>query len=380
MGCGASSARGDASSAGGDASPISASPISEYAPTLPHNSIPALPVPAHAHLVGRSAEGGGQSLHGAVGCCTAVGHRPKSSAQGELLNQDRGIVAWPLGGKGDEARLLLGVFDGHGPRGEAVSDFVALSLLASLEGQLAGRTSGGGYQVSPDNGKLSWVAAGGCSEAPLLESALEDVEARLCVEHKHLAHHNGTTALLALLRPGAVSVASVGDSRCVAAVADQTSGAWVARDLSTDHTPAAPAERARILELGGALTSDGDAYVTSDGYGGGGDGAVRVLSKSSLSSLALSRSVRGPRPTFSLHVLVIPPSPPLPPPPPPVAPPPPRPPPRWGAARRRSAPRRVRFLGGRTPPRGGGGALFLFSKDAIYPVVAGCALNIHWWL
>ena len=272
-------------------------PTSEYAPTLPKNSVPERQVPAHAHLVGRSTEDGGQCLHEAVGCCTAVGHRPRSSAQGEVLNQDRGIVAWPLGGKDDEARLLLGVFDGHGPRGEAVSDFVALTLLASLKERLAGKTSSGEYKLSPTDGQLSWVAAGGGSEAPLLELALEDVETRLCVEHKHLAHHNGTTAVLALFRPGAVSVASVGDSRCVAAVANLTSGSWVARDLSTDHTPEAPRERARILELGGALTSDegghgkGHGKDLGNGHGHGGGGAVRVLSKSSLSSLALSRSV-----------------------------------------------------------------------------------------
>ena len=252
-----------------------------YAPTLPQNSVPAQNVPAHAHLLGRSTNGGGQSLHECVGCCTTVGHRPKSSAQGEVLNQDRGIVAWPLVGKGPEARLLLGVFDGHGPLGEAASDFVALTLLTALEEQLAGKTSSGGCQFSPVAGKLSRMAGADASEAKLLERALVDVETRLSIEHKHLAHHNGTTVLLALLRPGAVSVANIGDSRCVVGVADRTNGTWEARDLSIDHTPAVPRERARVLKLGGALTGD-----TNDAFG-----AVRVLSKSSLSSLALSRSV-----------------------------------------------------------------------------------------
>ena len=275
MGCGASSQAG----ASLDDSFVRRN--SQYAPTLPQNSVPAQNVPAHAHLLGRSTNGGGKSLHECVGCCTTVGHQPKSSAQGEVLNQDRGIVAWPLVGKGPEARLLLGVFDGHGPLGEAASDFVALTLLTALEEQLAGKTSSGGCQFSPVAGKLSRMAGADASEAKLLERALVDVETRLSIEHKHLAHHNGTTVLLALLRPGAVSVANIGDSRCVVGVADRTNGTWEARDLSIDHTPAVPRERARVLKLGGALTGD-----TNDAFG-----AVRVLSKSSLSSLALSRSV-----------------------------------------------------------------------------------------
>lgn len=47
------------------------------------------------------------------------------------INQDRGVVCWPFHGSYNEA--LLCVFDGHGPRGEKISEFCTQTLPELLE-------------------------------------------------------------------------------------------------------------------------------------------------------------------------------------------------------------------------------------------------------
>jgi len=46
------------------------------------------------------------------------------------VNQDRGGVQCPFGGRGDAAFFC--VMDGHGPRGEVISDFCMRTLAAAL--------------------------------------------------------------------------------------------------------------------------------------------------------------------------------------------------------------------------------------------------------
>jgi len=62
---------------------------------------------------------------------------------------------------------------------------------------------------------------------------------------------SGTTACVAVVRAGVITVANVGDSRCVVC----TEG--IAKDLSVDHKPEDEVEKTRIEKAGGKITKEG---------------------------------------------------------------------------------------------------------------------------
>ena len=49
------------------------------------------------------------------------------------INQDRGVVCWPFNGSYDQA--LLCIFDGHGSKGERVSEFCMKTVPELLEAE-----------------------------------------------------------------------------------------------------------------------------------------------------------------------------------------------------------------------------------------------------
>mgnify|MGYP002038610369 CR=1 FL=1 len=49
------------------------------------------------------------------------------------INQDRGVVCWPFNGSCNQA--LLCIFDGHGSKGELVSEFCMRSVPELLEAE-----------------------------------------------------------------------------------------------------------------------------------------------------------------------------------------------------------------------------------------------------
>ncbi|KAL5248199.1 hypothetical protein ACHWQZ_G017393 [Mnemiopsis leidyi] len=63
---------------------------------------------------------------------------------------------------------------------------------------------------------------------------------------------SGTTACVAVVREGVITVANVGDSRCVVCTKDGS-----AIDLSEDHKPESEIEKARVEKAGGKITKDG---------------------------------------------------------------------------------------------------------------------------
>jgi len=63
---------------------------------------------------------------------------------------------------------------------------------------------------------------------------------------------SGTTACVAVIQEGVITVANVGDSRCVVCTKD-----GVAVDLSEDHKPESEIEKNRVEKAGGKITKDG---------------------------------------------------------------------------------------------------------------------------
>ena len=60
---------------------------------------------------------------------------PKGSGAKAKINQDRGVVCWPFCGSYNEA--LLCIFDGHGRKGEQVSEYCMTTVPELLEEDLS---------------------------------------------------------------------------------------------------------------------------------------------------------------------------------------------------------------------------------------------------
>ena len=226
---------------------------------------------------------------------------PKGTTSKAKINQDRGVVCWPFCGSYNMA--LLAVFDGHGSRGEKASEFCMKRLPEVLEEE---------YDALLDD------------PAACLKRAFVAIDEELRLESDHKAHMfgSGTTATVAFMRGTAMWVAWVGDSRAIkasrvtaagpaaAAAAPSASStarasrasrlskegskdeaakpaepsppAVLAADLSRDHKPDDPSERARIEAAGGTIRKGGSS--------GEGAGSLRVWNKGAV-GLAMSRSI-----------------------------------------------------------------------------------------
>ena len=143
-------------------------------------------------------------------------------------NQDTALVTAGRGG----GPTLVGVLDGHGPRGS----FVAQTAAACLRGRLEPCTRGA--VPAPHGG--DW------------ERVFADVDAQL--QGQIGPGCGGATASLALVCPcdRSLSLAWVGDSRGIAASV-RSGGGVAVRALTTDHTTDNPAEVRRIIKAGGVL-------------------------------------------------------------------------------------------------------------------------------
>jgi len=161
-----------------------------------------------------------------------VGLSCKKGLKPESPNQDDFCILCA-----DDTRVY-GVFDGHGPCGHDVSNFVQLSLLRDFAQHPQ-------FQDDPEKA-LGMAFAQAQSHCVRCQS-----EGRLDCSL------SGTTATLALLRRDVLYVAHVGDSRAVLAKA--SFGGFQSEDLTHDHKPTCEGEQRRIEAAGGEVRRlDGD--------------------------------------------------------------------------------------------------------------------------
>lgn len=176
----------------------------------------------------QTEKGGGDAVAG-----LKVGYACKKGLKPESPNQDDFCIF-----RSDTASIY-GVFDGHGPYGHDISNFVQENLPRSLALHQS-------FQDDP---------------VQALTEAFSETQ-RLCTDSENQSRFDctlsGTTATLVLLRDGTFYVAHVGDSRAV--LARRGSGnELIARDLTVDHKPTHEAERRRIQQMGGqVLRLEGD--------------------------------------------------------------------------------------------------------------------------
>lgn len=130
----------------------------------------------------------------------------------------------------DESRLI-GVCDGHGPKGHHVSQFIVERLPAILYRKVA-------LKATPSTSAALIEAYAGCAQL-LSDSSIDTTQ-------------SGSTCLSLLIVEQTLLCASVGDSRAV--VGRKICGIWGVYQLSWDHTADNCLETARITECGGEVT------------------------------------------------------------------------------------------------------------------------------
>jgi len=165
--------------------------------------------------------------------------------------------------------LLLCVFDGHGEAGDGVAQFFRNQMPPTLFAHP-------GFVGGVEEVKQAIAESTAFLERNLLRDSSIDTE------------FSGTTAVMCVIRGKDLIVGNIGDSRIskgtCAASADWKKGAVVATQVSDDHKPDRPDEKARILKEGGRVF----AVEYDDGI----DGPPRVwLGHMDVPGLAMARSL-----------------------------------------------------------------------------------------
>jgi len=155
-----------------------------------------------------------------------IGYACKKGLKPESPNQDDFCVFRM------DSISIYGVFDGHGPYGHDISNFVQVTLPRSF-------VQDPNFQDDPEKA---------------LASAFPETH-RLCAESQAEGHFDcalsGTTATLAMHRDGTLYIAHVGDSRAV--LARKQGNEFKSEDLTVDHKPTCETERRRIQAAGGQV-------------------------------------------------------------------------------------------------------------------------------
>lgn len=161
-----------------------------------------------------------------------IGFACKKGLKPEAPNQDSFLIM-----KLDD-HAVYGVFDGHGRKGHDVSNFVKENMPKILLSQDA-------FQDDPQKALLDTFEK---TQYLLVKATtMNTVDAT----------RSGTTCSVVLhcVKQRMLYIAHVGDSRVV--LGRKVAGNWEAVDLTIDHKPDLPEERARIEKAGGVVIFDG---------------------------------------------------------------------------------------------------------------------------
>ncbi|KAL4853142.1 putative protein phosphatase 2C 76 [Chlorella vulgaris] len=243
---------------------------------------PAGPPPSHALAVPPAAGAASTPTHAAAAAAATAGALAAAAATPVV---DPAAAA---------AALVVGVFDGHGPRGAAASRAVRAALEAAVP-RLHAQHVQQAQQVPPDPshacsapapaGDGTAATSGGAAAAHALLGASFHAAAAALRPRARDFCESGSTAVVCLVEPGRVTAAWCGDSRAVLGLAVDTlptttttsgedsssssggspgaeDGAgstagtvqqYLVHSLTRDHHPNLPSERRRIEAAGGQV-------------------------------------------------------------------------------------------------------------------------------
>jgi serine/threonine protein phosphatase PrpC len=148
--------------------------------------------------------------------------------------------------------FFLAMLDGHGPNGKYVANTARDRLVASAREAYQDHQR---QQQRPEPGDVLWEGFAAAHRF-LTDSSGVDV------------HRSGSTASVALLDRGKLTVACAGDCRCVVGMVDEAPGAPQSQEpvpypyvMTYDHRPDVVAERKRVELAGGRVDSIRDRHT-----------------------------------------------------------------------------------------------------------------------
>jgi len=207
------------------------------------------------------------------------------------INQDRGGITYPYANSTNMA--LFSVYDGHGERGELVSQFALGEVGRLLEERLVSLDSNRG---SKGKGRLKGIAEDNEEESDQdnttkpqeqqeeeyittsIKQVFNQIDNDLLNEEDIEPMYSGTTACIVLLKESKLYTGNCGDSRAVLAkkkkrchtkeegkdVGEETADReLITVDLSTDQNPDSPGEKERIESLGGFVSPPPEPGLSS---------------------------------------------------------------------------------------------------------------------
>ena len=200
---------------------------------------------------GGASEGGTRTLR-ALATPVECGGQQVRVAVAEMCGRRRGMedraAALPLAAGG----VIVGVFDGHG--GDEASRLAADKLPAAVAAALSPPSDAGAAATAAEEDDDAGAALNVSAQ---LRAAFGELAAEMGGDD---FGYVGTTATVAVVRPGVLLVANVGDSAALLVRGELREGGGEVRCewLSELHRPAERAEEERICASGGVVSEDGE--------------------------------------------------------------------------------------------------------------------------
>ena len=136
---------------------------------------------------------------------------------------------------------LICVLDGHGPTGDRISSFVQSRLMDETVSRLK-------------TGSFRDVEKFFIDKFPEVDRDCIKRDHKIANKEEFDAYNSGTTATIIFLEETKLTVASVGDSRCILGVErSRSSGVYKCFELTKDHSCERVDERKRIKAAGGVV-------------------------------------------------------------------------------------------------------------------------------
>jgi serine/threonine protein phosphatase PrpC len=171
---------------------------------------------------------------------TLIGN--KGGPMQDQINQDRAVVIKPFVIEGadvdNDDTVLMGVFDGHAPRGEIVSEYTRNELPNLLSTKLA--------MARKDGSALERSVVDVTKD--LIIQTFVELDANAPAEES-----GGCTATVILQRDSKIYIANAGDSRSFVAVYRPSLNKVEIVYMSREDKPDLPDERARVEKMGGQV-------------------------------------------------------------------------------------------------------------------------------
>ena len=143
----------------------------------------------------------------------------------------------------------IGVCDGHGIFGQNISCYLQEHLPKNVQESFIDKNI-----TNLSNEKIDLISQ-------TIENIYEKTNIEMNEDERIDSSFSGSTSVSIIFTPDRIICINVGDSRCVLGKYNKKYNEWLSMNLSRDHKPADPDEKARIIKNGGRV----EPYIDDEG-------------------------------------------------------------------------------------------------------------------